>query len=254
MDKNFINKELLIFQVPLGTVVKESGRVIADMMAERQTFVAAYGGLGGLGNGHFKTALDRAPDTSTEGTPGEEKVVELELKTIADIGLVGFPNAGKSTLLRAISRAKPAVAAYPFTTINPYVGIMEFSDHSQIAVADIPGLISGAHLNKGLGHAFLRHIERCRCLLYVLDISDKDPLTTFACLREELRLYEDRLSQRPGAIVANKIDTVESENEIQRIAETLPLPVIPVSAKNGTGITEMKAKVRKLFDDSIVIF
>lgn len=243
-----------IFEVPLGTVVKESGRVIADMMAERQTFVAAYGGLGGLGNGYFKTALDRAPDTSTEGTPGEEKVVELELKTIADIGLVGFPNAGKSTLLRAISRAKPAVAAYPFTTINPYVGIMEFSDHSQIAVADIPGLMSGAHLNKGLGHAFLRHIERCRCLLYVLDISDKDPLTTFACLREELRLYEDRLSQRPGAIVANKIDTVESENEIQRIAETLPLPVLPVSAKNGTGIPEMKAKVRKLFDDSIVIF
>lgn len=122
------------------------------------------------------------------------------------------------------------------------------------SVADIPGLISGAHLNKGLGHAFLRHIERCRCLLYVLDISDKDPLTTFACLREELRLYEDRLSQRPGAIVANKIDTVESENEIQRIAKTLPLPVIPVSAKNGTGIPEMKAKVRKLFDDSIVIF
>lgn len=122
------------------------------------------------------------------------------------------------------------------------------------SVADIPGLISGAHLNKGLGHAFLRHIERCRCLLYVLDISDKDPLTTFACLREELRLYEDRLSQRPGAIVVNKTDTVESENEIQKIVKTLPLPVIPVSAKNGTGIPEMKAKVRKLFDDSIVIF
>lgn len=243
-----------IFEVPLGTVVKEDGQVIADMIAERQTFVAAHGGVGGFGNAHFKTALDRAPDMSTDGTPGEEKVVELELKTIADIGLVGFPNAGKSTLLRAISRAKPAVAAYPFTTINPFVGIMEFEDYSQIAVADIPGLISGAHLNKGLGHAFLRHIERCRCLLYVLDISEKDPLTTFACLREELELFKDRLSQRPGAIVANKIDLVEWDDEIQGNAETLSLPVIPVSAKNGTGIPELKAKVRKLFNDSLVIF
>ena len=121
-------------------------------------------------------------------------------------------------------------------------------------VADIPGLISGAHLNKGLGHAFLRHIERCRCLLYVLDVSQKDSSTTFACLREELELYKEQLSQRPGAIVANKIDMVESENEIQRIAEALPLPVLPVSAKYGTGIPELKVKVRKLFHDSIVIF
>lgn len=121
-------------------------------------------------------------------------------------------------------------------------------------VADIPGLISGAHLNKGLGHAFLRHIERCRCLLYVLDISQTDSLTTFVCLQEELELYKEQLSQRPGAIVANKIDMVESENEIQRLAETLPLPVIPVSAKYGTGIPELKAKLRKLFHDSIVIF
>lgn len=121
-------------------------------------------------------------------------------------------------------------------------------------MADIPGLIDGAHLNKGLGHAFLRHIERCRCLLYVLDISEKDPLTTFACLREELELFKERLSQRPGAVVANKIDTVESEHEIQRITEMLPLPVIPVSAKYGMGIPELKAKLRKLFDDSIVIF
>ncbi|XP_068693722.1 GTPase Obg-like isoform X2 [Montipora foliosa] len=208
-----------IFEVPLGTVVKEDGQVIADMIAERQTFVAAHGGVGGFGNAHFKTALDRAPDMSTDGTPGEEKVVELELKTIADIGLVGFPNAGKSTLLRAISRAKPAVAAYPFTTINPFVGIMEFEDYSQIA-----------------------------------DISEKDPLTTFACLREELELFKDRLSQRPGAIVANKIDLVDWDDEIQGNAEALSLPVIPVSAKNGTGIPELKAKVRKLFNNSLVIF
>jgi len=243
-----------IFEVPLGTVVKTNGQAIADMTAERQTFVAAQGGVGGLGNAYFKTALDQAPDMYTEGTPGEGKVVELELKTIADIGLVGFPNAGKSTLLRAISRAKPAVAAYPFTTINPYVGIMEFEDYSQIAVADIPGLINGAHLNKGLGHAFLRHIERCRCLLYVLDISQTDSLTTFACLKEELELYKERLSQRPAAIVANKIDMVESKSEIQRLVETLPLPVIPVSAKYGAGIPELKVKLRKLFNDSIVIF
>ena len=121
-------------------------------------------------------------------------------------------------------------------------------------VADIPGLINGAHLNKGLGHAFLRHIERCRCLIYVLDISQTDSLTTFACLKEELELYKERLSQRPGAIVANKIDMVESKSEIQRLVETLPLPVIPVSAKYGTGIPELKVKLRKLFNDSIVIF
>lgn len=121
-------------------------------------------------------------------------------------------------------------------------------------MADIPGLINGAHLNKGLGHAFLRHIERCRCLLYVLDISQTDSLTTFACLKEELELYKERLSQRPGAIVANKTDMVESKSEIQRLVETLPLPVIPVSAKYGTGIPELKVKLRKLFNDSIVIF
>ena len=121
-------------------------------------------------------------------------------------------------------------------------------------MADIPGLISGAHLNKGLGHAFLRHIERCRCLLFVLDISQTDSLTTFACLREELELYKEQLSKRPGAIVANKIDMVESEKEIQRLEETLPLPIIPVSAKYGTGIPEFKAKLQKLFHNSTVIF
>ncbi|KAL9974721.1 hypothetical protein ACROYT_G011799 [Oculina patagonica] len=241
------------YQVPLGTVVKAGGHVIADITAEGQTFVAAQGGLGGLGNAYFKTALDRAPNISTEGAPGEEKVVELELKTIADIGLVGFPNAGKSTLLRAISRAMPAVAAYPFTTINPHVGIVEFEDYLQIAVADIPGLITGAHLNKGLGHAFLRHIERCRCLLYVLDISQMDSLTTFASLQQELELYKDQLSQRPAAIVANKIDIVESDIEIQRLENTFSLPVIPVSAKYGRGIPELKKKLRKMFNDAVVI-
>lgn len=242
-----------MWQVPLGTVIKEQGHVIADLTAMGETFVAAQGGLGGMGNAYFKTPEDRAPNVTTEGTPGEEKVVELELKTIADIGLVGFPNAGKSTLLRAISRAMPAVAAYPFTTINPYVGIVEFEDYQQIAVADIPGLISGAHLNKGLGHAFLRHIERCRCLLYVLDISRTDSLTTFASLRQELELYKEQLSQRPAAIVANKVDIANSETEIQQLQNTFPLPVIPVSAKYGKGIPELKKELRKLFNDTVVI-
>jgi len=241
------------FQVPLGTVVKEGSQVIADITAEGQTFIAAKGGLGGVGNAYFKTAVDQTPNISTEGAPGEEKVVQLELKTIADIGLVGFPNAGKSTLLRAISRAMPAVAAYPFTTINPHVGIVEFEDYLQIAVADIPGLITGAHLNKGLGHAFLRHIERCRCLLYVLDISHMDSLITFASLQQELELYKEQLSQRPAAIVANKIDKADSEVEIERLKNTFSLPCIPVSAKYGQGIPELKKKLRKMFTDSVVI-
>lgn len=227
--------------------------MIADLTTVGETFAAAQGGLGGMGNAYFKTAQDRAPDVTTEGTPGEEKVVELELKTIADIGLIGFPNAGKSTLLRAISRAMPAVAAYPFTTINPYVGIVEFDDYQQIAVADIPGLISGAHLNKGLGHTFLRHIERCRCLLYVLDISCTDSLTTFASLRQELELYKEHLSQRPAAIVANKIDIADSKTEIQQLQNTFSLQVIPVSAKYGKGIPELKKELRKLFKDTLVI-
>ncbi|XP_031570357.1 mitochondrial ribosome-associated GTPase 2-like isoform X2 [Actinia tenebrosa] len=240
----------LFIKVPLGTVATHYKTVIADMCTEGQHTVIAHGGRGGLGNAHFKSATNQSPEIATPGTLGEEKVIELELKTIADVGLVGFPNAGKSTLLRAISKAKPAVAAYPFTTLNPYVGMIEYDDYHQIAVADIPGLISGAHLNKGLGHSFLRHIERCRCLLYVLDISQNDPLKQFSSLQQELELYKEGLSRRPAAVVANKIDTVENFKS-KNLVEELDLPVIPVSALFGQGIGVLKTKIRLLFQTSL---
>ncbi|KAM8830153.1 mitochondrial ribosome-associated GTPase 2-like [Synchiropus picturatus] len=234
--------------VPVGTVVKEEGKTVVDLSQHGQEYVAVFGGAGGKGNRFFLSNENRAPVMSTPGEAGEERVLQLELRTMAHAGLVGFPNAGKSSLLRAISNARPAVAAYPFTTLNPHVGIVQYRDHEQVAVADIPGIIQGAHLNRGLGMAFLRHIERCRFLLFVLDLSAPEPWTHLDQLRFELDQYEPGLSQRPQAIVGNKMDLPEARDNLVSLKSRVTHKVIPVSALTGQNTEELILHLRQLYD------
>ncbi|RXM97020.1 Mitochondrial ribosome-associated GTPase 2 [Acipenser ruthenus] len=221
-------------RVPLGTIVKEDGTVVADLSKHGQEYVAAFGGTGGKGNRFFLSNENRAPTKATPGEHGQERV--------------GFPNAGKSSLLRAISNAKPAVAAYPFTTLNPHVGIVQYQDHEQVAVADIPGIIQGAHRNRGLGISFLRHIERCRFLLFVLDLSGPDPWAQLQDLRFELEQYETGLSKRPQAIVGNKIDLPEARANLSALQSRVPQRIIPVSALTGHNVEELILHLRELYD------
>lgn len=237
--------------VPLGTMVKDQGKTIVDLSDHGQEYVAAFGGAGGKGNRFFLSNENRAPMTATSGDMGEERVLQLELRTMAHAGLVGFPNAGKSSLLRAISNAKPAVAAYPFTTLHPHVGIVDYRDHEQVAVADIPGIIRGAHLNRGLGLSFLRHIERCRFLLFVLDISSPEPWTELEHLRYELEQYETGLSGRPHAIVANKMDLPDSKEKLKTLRSLVKQRVIPVSALTGQNTEELILHLRELYDGQL---
>jgi GTPase len=213
---------------------------IADLAEPGGRFLLCAGGHGGKGNTHFKSSLNRAPRRTTEGRPGEEGWFALELRTIADAGLVGFPNAGKSTLLGAISAARPKVASYPFTTLNPIVGIVELPGYRRATVADIPGLIEGAHENRGLGHEFLRHIVRCRILLFVVDLAGtdgRDPLDDFRALRREIKLYDPTLEKRPHAVIANKIDVPGAEERLSEFRRAVKKArVVPVSARDGTGV------------------
>ncbi|XP_072013374.1 mitochondrial ribosome-associated GTPase 2-like [Amphiura filiformis] len=245
------NGKHTIIQVPLGTVIKEDDTIIADLESEGDQFVAVRGGTGGRGNHFFVTAQTQTPMIAGRGTIGEEKQLSLELRTMAHAGLIGFPNAGKSSLLRALSRARPKVAAYPFTTLNPHVGMVQYDDLEQVAVADIPGLVHGAHMNKGLGHSFLRHIERCSCLLYVIDLSVDEPWTQLTDLKYELEQYQPGLSERPHAVVGNKIDLPESRTNLPLLEKNIPLPVIAISAQERINIDELKKHVRQLYDEDM---
>ncbi|XP_041112656.1 mitochondrial ribosome-associated GTPase 2 [Polyodon spathula] len=242
------NADHTYIRVPLGTIAKEDGAVVADLSKHGQEYVAAFGGTGGKGNRFFLSNENRAPMKATPGEHGQERVLHLELRTMAHAGMVGFPNAGKSSLLRAISNAKPAVAAYPFTTLNPHVGIVQYQDHEQVAVADIPGIIQGAHRNRGLGISFLRHIERCRFLLFVLDLSGPDPWAQLQDLRFELEQYETGLSKRSQAIVGNKIDLPEARANLSALQSRVPQRIIPVSALNGHNVEELILHIRQLYD------
>jgi GTP-binding protein len=202
----------VVIPVPVGTLVKaeDTGEVIADLITEGQSAVVAKGGKGGKGNARFATSTNRAPRQFEPGTPGEERWLILELKLLADVGLVGFPNAGKSTLISSISSAHPEIASYPFTTLRPHLGVVEWMEHSSFVVADIPGLIEGAHEGKGLGIQFLRHIQRTAFLLYLIDVSEwitEDPIVTVETLQKELQAFDPELLARPFAIVATKIDS-----------------------------------------------
>nr|XP_003932701.2 mitochondrial ribosome-associated GTPase 2 [Saimiri boliviensis boliviensis] len=239
---------VLYIQVPVGTLVKEGNRVVADLAHQGDEYIAALGGAGGKGNRFFLANDNRAPVTCTPGQPGQQRVLHLELKTVAHAGMVGFPNAGKSSLLRALSNARPAVAAYPFTTLKPHVGIVHYEGHQQIAVADIPGLIRGAHRNRGLGSAFLRHIERCRFLLFVVDLSLPEPWTQVDDLKYELEMYEEGLSERPHAIVANKIDLPEARANLSQLRDHLGQEVIALSAVTGENLEQLLLHLKVLYD------
>ncbi|XP_008841455.1 mitochondrial ribosome-associated GTPase 2 isoform X2 [Nannospalax galili] len=243
---------VLYVQVPVGTLVKEGGEIVADLSHPGDEYVAALGGAGGKGNRFFLANDNRAPITCTPGQPGQERVLYLELKTVAHAGMVGFPNAGKSSLLRAISNAKPTVASYPFTTLKPHVGIVPYAGHQQLAVADIPGIIRGAHQNKGLGLGFLRHIERCRFLLFVVDLSLPEPWTQVDDLKYELEKYEEGLSERAHVIVANKLDLPQARAHLPQLQARLGLAeVIALSALTGENLEQLLLRLKVLHDSYV---
>ena len=232
---------------PSGTELE----FIVDLTTPGQRFVLCKGGDGGRGNRHFKSSTNQAPRRYEEGWPGETGQFLLELKSIADVGLVGYPNAGKSTLLSRLSNATPKVGAYPFTTLAPMIGVTEFPDFAKFTVADIPGLIEGAHEGRGLGHEFLRHVERCRLLLFVIDMSGhegRDPADDYALLRKELKLYRAELSTRPALIVANKMDLPGSAENLAAFKKKVRRKVIPISAEKIEGVEDLKELLRQALE------
>ena len=226
---------------------------VVDLARDGQEFVLCSGGAGGKGNVHFKSSRNRAPRQYSEGGEGEEGHFLLELRTIADAGLVGYPNAGKSTLLRKISAARPKVAAYPFTTLHPVVGVIEFPGYRRATVADIPGLIEGAHRGMGLGHEFLRHITRCRVLIFVVDVAGsegRNPVEDLQNLRREIDLYDSTLSARAWFVVANKMDLPGAKENLKALQERFPkLQILPTSADKGEGIDDLKKALARGIPD-----
>ena len=233
-----------LFYSPL--LFAECGVPVADIVSHGQEEILARGGKGGLGNVHWKTSTHQAPYEFSPGEPGEEFHLNLELKLLADVGLVGFPNAGKSSLLCRISDAHPKVASYPFTTINPIVGTVCYPDFSQLRVADVPGLIEGAHAGVGLGHEFLRHLERSRLLLFVIDmagVDGREPWTDYKALRNELALHSAKLAKHPAVVVANKMDLPEAVENLKKFRRRVRVPIIKLSTLDGTGIEEVKSRL-----------
>ena len=240
----------LVVPVPAGTEVYdiETGLMVADITEPGQSVTVAKGGAGGFGNVHFKSSVNQAPTEHTEGGESEERRLRLELKTIADAGLLGFPNAGKSSLLSALSSATPKVASYPFTTLNPMVGTVIYGDYAKIRVADVPGIIEGAAKGVGLGLAFLKHLERSRVLVYVIDMAgtdNREPWKDYEVLRREIEEYSAELASRPSIVVANKMDQDAAKENIGRFAAETGVEPLPVSCASREGLDAFLARLRE---------
>ncbi|RKY87904.1 GTPase ObgE [candidate division KSB1 bacterium] len=225
-----------VIKVPVGTIIKKNGILIGDLTEDCQRVVVAIGGRGGKGNARFATSTNRAPRKFEKGQKGEEAFIELELKILADVGLVGYPNAGKSTLLSVISAAKPKIADYPFTTIEPMVGIVKYRDYKSFSVADIPGLIEGAHKGKGLGIKFLKHIERTKVLLFLIESIKKNPYSEYSSLLKELELFNNKLVKKPRILVLTKVDITPFRKKIFDV----DIPVVEISSVTGKGLKKLK--------------
>ena len=241
----------LVVPVPLGTEVYDADTdlLIADITEPGQTVIVAKGGAGGFGNVHFKSSVNQAPTEHTPGGEAEEKRLRLELKTIADAGLLGFPNAGKSSLLSALSSATPKIASYPFTTLNPVVGTVIYDDYAKIRMADVPGIIEGAAKGVGLGLAFLKHLERSKVLVYVIDMAgtdNREPWADYEVLKREIDEYSAELAERPHLVVANKLDTEAAKENLPRFVEETGVRPIEVSCESREGLEAFKAELRKL--------
>ncbi|PYJ46616.1 MAG: GTPase ObgE [Verrucomicrobia bacterium] len=256
-----------VVNVPLGTLVhrlaSEKSEIrnlkfdiqpLVDLTRDGEKFVLCRGGVGGKGNVHFKSSRNRAPREYTDGEEGERGYFLLELRTIADAALVGYPNAGKSTLLRKISAARPKVAAYPFTTLHPIIGVVEFQGYRRATIADIPGLIEGAHRGLGLGHEFLRHIMRCRVLLFVVDVAGsegRNPGEDLRNIRREIALYDPQLSQRAWHIIANKMDLPAARENLKRLHDRFSnIDIVPVSAQTGDGLETLTVQLQGWLGDA----
>lgn len=256
MSKNKFGRdgEDIIIKVPLGTTVTDLDRgvVIADVTTDGQQIVIASGGKGGKGNAAFATPRVPAPYIFEKGDPGEEFNLKLDLKVLADIGLVGFPSVGKSTLISVISEAKPKIADYPFTTLKPNLGVVQAPDGRSFVVADLPGLIEGAHLGAGLGIEFLKHIERTRVIVHIVDMGSldgRDPYQDYLTINKELESYDMELLERPQIIVANKMDLPESEENLKRFKELVKEEVIPISAATKENISTLLYKIADTLDE-----
>jgi GTP-binding protein len=238
--------EDLVIRVPIGTVIYEGDTQLVDLDADGAQFVLAQGGIGGKGNIHFATPWNQAPRTAEPGTPGEERMVRLELKLLADVGLLGYPSVGKSTLIAKVSRARPKIADYPFTTLVPNLGVVRLSDERTFVIADIPGLIEGASDGAGLGHQFLRHVERCRVLVHIVEATfttgpERTPLADYHVINRELAHYAPDLATKPQIVVLNKIDAIDANDvpEIQREFADEGVTLLAMSAVTGAGVQEL---------------
>lgn len=240
-----------ILRMPLGTVVYdlETDKVVAEVLEDGQQIVLRKGGNGGWGNTHFKTPTNRAPKRANPGQDGEKGEYRLVLKSIADIGLVGFPNAGKSSLTTRITQARPKTAAYPFTTLHPQIGVIEYpKTFDRLTMADVPGLIEGASENRGLGHRFLRHIERCTLLMFLIDmagVDNRDPRDDYKTLCDELKLYDRTLLKKPRVVVANKMDLPAAKENLAKFKKRHKVDIIQISCENGDGLDKLKLELRK---------
>jgi GTP-binding protein len=245
-----------IVRVPVGTQVLEphTNELLFDFNEDGQRWLAAKGGRGGFGNSHFATSTNRAPRYHQDGSPGEEFEFQLELKLLADVGLVGFPNAGKSTFISTVSAARPKIADYPFTTLEPHLGVVDLGEFRTYVIADIPGLIEGAHEGHGLGDRFLRHIERTRLLLHLVDVSSvsgRDPVADYEVINHELAAYGHQLAERPQLVVATKIDALDDRNRLGRLRERVLADsrgFFAISSVTGAGVRELIAAVAKEVD------